>query len=89
MSVRKKLREAYLKSELAKRSMTVDYKTSTEIPIRDMHRDGKIAFVVTIYGLDGADLCVIPGGSRPMQKAVERLGLDPMRYQSILWDIKL
>lgn len=69
-----------------RRSYSVDYRRSTEMPIRDMHRDGKIVFVVTIYGWTGADVCIIPGGSDPMIKAVKRLGLDPNRYQAMMWD---
>jgi hypothetical protein len=72
-----------------RRSYNVDYRHSTEMPIRDMYRDGKIVFVVTIYGWTGRDVCIVPGGSAPMRKAVERLGLDPNRYQAILWDAEL
>lgn len=54
-----------------------------------MQNDGEIAFVVDIYGLTGEDLCIVPGGSRPMQHAVERIGLDPSRYQAMLWDVQL
>jgi hypothetical protein len=68
------------------RDMTIDYHTRTEMPIRDMYRDGAIVFVVTIYGWTGRDVCVIPGGSAPMHKAVARLGLDPDRYQAMMWD---
>jgi hypothetical protein len=65
----------------------VDYRRKVSMPIRDMYRDGEIVFVVDIYGVVPRDLCVIPGGSRPMYRAVERLGLDPMRYQALLWDV--
>lgn len=56
------------------------------MPIRDMHRDGAVAFLVDVYGWTGRDVCVIPGGSEPFKKAVERLGLDPERYQAVIWD---
>lgn len=70
-----------------RRSYMVDYRKRIEMPIRDMHRDGRIYCICIIYGWDGhGDVCVIPGGSAPMRKAVERLGLDPNRYQAMLWD---
>lgn len=68
-------------------AMNVDYKRMITMPIRDMDRDGKVVFCVNVYGVDPSDLATIPGGSRPMVKAVERLGLDPLRYQALLWDI--
>jgi hypothetical protein len=64
----------------------IDYRHSTTMPIRDMHRDGKIVFYVDIYGWDARDVCVIPDGAEPMLKAVRRLGLDPDRYQAWIWD---
>lgn len=57
------------------------------MPVRDMWADGKIVFCVIVYGVKAKDLCVIPGGAEPMMKAVERIGLDPNRYQTLLWDI--
>jgi hypothetical protein len=70
-------------------SMAVDYTIKTTMPIRDMWQDGEAVFVVDIYGWSGRDLCVVPGGADPMLKAVQRLGLDPYRYQAILWDVIL
>lgn len=65
----------------------VDYRRMVSMPIRDMNRDGKIVFVVDVYGVTPKDLCEIPGGSRPMMRAVERMGLDPNRYQAWIWDV--
>jgi len=69
--------------------MIVDYRYKTTMPIRDMHRDGRVVFLVDIYGWTGRDVCTIPGGSDPMLKAVQRLNLDPDRYQAVLWDVNL
>ncbi|WP_156435217.1 hypothetical protein [Bradyrhizobium lablabi] len=66
--------------------MTVDYRLKTQMPIRDMHRDGRVAFLVDIYGWTARDICMMPGGSEPMRRAVERMGLDPDRYQVMIWD---
>lgn len=66
--------------------MTIDYTKSATMPIRDMHRDGAIVFLVTVYGWTGRECCIVPDGSEPFVKAVERLGLDPNRYQAWLWD---
>lgn len=71
------------------RSMQIDYRQRTMMPIRDMHRDGRICFWVIVYGLEGGDICVVPGGSDPMVKAVRRLGLDPNRFQAMLMDVRL
>jgi len=71
----------------AARAMTIDYQTSTMIPIRDMQRDGRIVFRIVIYGLTGRDLCRIPGGTEPIERAVRRLGLDPVRYQAWFMDV--
>jgi len=57
--------------------------------IRDMHRDGKIVFLVDVYGWSGRDVCVILSGSDSMLKAVQRLGLDPNRYQAVLLDAQM
>ncbi len=78
----------FLKRQILKR-MQIDYRLKTTMPIRDMHRDGKIVFMVDIYGWNGRDVCVIPGGSDPMLKAVQRLGLDPNRYQAMIWDAQI
>jgi hypothetical protein len=67
----------------------VDYTKKTTMPIRDMWRDGRIIFLVDIYGWTGRDVCIVPGGSAPMRKAVERIGLDPERYQATLWDAQV
>lgn len=68
---------------------TPDYRTKTTLPIRDMYRDGAIAFLVDVYGWTGRDAAIVPGGSEPFRKAVERIGLDPDRYQAVLWDINV
>jgi hypothetical protein len=73
----------------AMRAASIDYRYKTTMPIRDMHRDGRIFCLVDIYGWTGKDVCIIPGGSAPMLKAVERLGLDPNRYQAMLWDAQV
>jgi hypothetical protein len=65
----------------------VDYRRKVSIPIRDMDRNGEIAFIVDVYGVVPQDLATIPDGSRPMHRAIERLGLDPMRYRAELWDV--
>jgi hypothetical protein len=77
---------AYIKVAERRKAMNVDYRYRTTMPIRDMWRDGKIVFLVDIYGWTGRDCCHIPGGSDPMIKAVVRLGLDPDRYQASIWD---
>ncbi len=68
---------------------TVDYRIRTTMPIRDTHRDGQIFCLVDIYGWTGRDVCVIPGGSDPLIKAVMRMGLDPDRYQAMIWDAQV
>lgn len=65
----------------------VDYSRVISIPIRDMHEDGRIVFIVDVYGVTANDLATIPGGSRPMHRALERMGLDPIRYNASIWDI--
>ncbi len=67
----------------------VDYRKHTTMPVRDMHRDGEIVFVVDIYGWTGKNICQIPGGADPVLAAVKRLGLDPDRYQATIWDVQL
>lgn len=67
--------------------MTVDYQRRVTIPIRDMHRDGLVVFLVDVYGLAPRDMMIIPGGSDPARRAVDRLGLDPNRYQASIWDL--
>jgi hypothetical protein len=64
----------------------IDYRIKTQMPIRDMQRDGRIYCLVDIYGWNARDVCIVPGGSDPMHHAVRRLGLDPSRYQASVWD---
>jgi hypothetical protein len=64
----------------------VDYFTKVIMPIRDMD-SGRVVFSVIAYGWTARDACTIPGGSAPFRHAVERLGLDPMRYQAVIWDV--
>lgn len=66
---------------------SIDYRRVVTMPIHDMWHDGRIVFLVDVYGVEPSDLAMIPGGSAPMIKAVERLGLDTSRYQAWLWDI--
>ena len=70
-----------------KTDIDVDYRLMVSMPIRDMRNDGQIMFWVDVYGVEPRDLCLIPGGSRPMRKAVERIGLDEMRYRAEIWDV--
>jgi hypothetical protein len=68
----------------------IDYRKRVTMPIRDTFKDGApVAFLVDVYGVEPRDLCVVPGGSAPMRKAVERMGLDAGRYQAWLWDVPL
>jgi hypothetical protein len=69
--------------------MSVNYRESVTMPIRDMHRDGVVVFCVTVYGWTDREVCVIPGGSDPFVAAVRRLGLDPDRYRAIMWDVMI
>ena len=71
------------------KQMQIDYRLKTTMPIRDMKSDGKIVFLVDVYGWISRDVCTIPGGSDPMLKAVQRMGLDPTRYQAVIWDAKV
>lgn len=73
----------------ALRAKQIDYRKAVTVPIRDMYQDGRVVFLVDVYGVNPRDLAVIPGGSDPMLHAVERLGLDPLRYQALLWDLPL
>lgn len=65
----------------------IDYRRQVSVPIRDLEEGGRVYCLVTVFGLRGVDLLVVPGGSEPLLRAVKRLGLDPMRYQAMLWDI--
>ncbi len=68
----------------------VDYTHKVSMPVRDMWAEGApIVFIVDVYGVTPSDIATIPGGSAPMIAAVERLGLDPFRFQSWLWDIPI
>ena len=77
------------KRAAAIRAKQIDYSRMTTMPIRDMHQDGRIVCLVDIYGWTGRDVCVIPGGSDPVVKAVKRLGLDPDRYQAWVFDAQV
>lgn len=65
----------------------IDYRKQVSVPIRDMEEGARVYCLVTVFGLRGQELLVVPGGSEPLLRAVKRLGLDPMRYQAMLWDI--
>lgn len=66
----------------------VDFSQRTTLPIRDMWSDCMpVVCLVDAYGWDEHDTASIPGGSTPFMSAVQRLGLDPMRYQVVLWDM--
>lgn len=65
----------------------VNYRQMTTVPIRDMEQDGKVVFLIDIYGVQGKDLAAVPGGSVPMLRAVRRMGLDTERYQAWIWDL--
>jgi hypothetical protein len=66
--------------------MNVDFRHKVSMPIRDMHRDGKIVFWVDVYGWTAREVATIPGGSAPFFKAVERMGLSTDRYRAEIWD---
>jgi len=55
------------------------------MPIRDSQM--RIAFQVIVYGVTLKDVAVIPGGSVPFRKAVERIGLSPEEYRAHLFDL--
>lgn len=80
-------REYETRAATLRRDGGVDYEKRVTMPIRDMARDGEIAFCVDVYGVDPEDLCLIPGGARPMYRAVTRMGLDPFRYRAEIWDV--
>ena len=68
------------------KTMRINHRVKTTMPIRDLWRDGQVVCVVDIYGWTRRDVCTIPGGADPMVKAVQRLGLDPERYQAFISD---
>lgn len=70
--------------------MIPNYYNKVTVPIRDMDKDGRVAFLVDVCGVTHSDLAAIGGdvGSRPLRKAVERMGLDPNRFMAILWDVR-
>jgi hypothetical protein len=72
-----------------KPNLDINFRTKTTMPIRDMDDNGRIFCLVDIYGWTGRDVCIIPGGSDPMLRAVRRLGLDPERYKPVMWDVQL
>lgn len=73
----------------AKSVSPIDYRHKAIVPIRDMERDGRIAFEVIVYGVEPTDLCIVPGGGTPAFRAVERIGLDTNRYQATIWDLQV
>lgn len=60
-----------------------DFRRMVSIPVRDTQNGGKIAFVVDVYGITAKDLY----GDAPVVKAISRIGLDPMRYRALVWDV--
>jgi hypothetical protein len=68
----------------------VDYRNRVTLPIRDLgDEQARVICLVDVYGVTTSDIACIGGdvGSRPFHKAVERLGLDPLRYQATIWDL--
>lgn len=68
----------------------INFMRKTTVPIRDMLDPAMpVVFLVDVYGVTSRDLLTIgPGiGSRPLVKAVKRMGLDPDRYQAFIWDV--
>jgi hypothetical protein len=72
----------------------IDYRLKVTVPIRDSERDDLVVFCVDVYGVTYSDLAVIPMGapgddfigSKPMRRAIERLGLDLNRFRASIWD---
>jgi hypothetical protein len=67
-----------------------DFRYRVTMPIRDFGKIGApVAFCVDVYGVTSSDIATIGGdiGSRPLEKAVTRLGLDPHRFKATLWDV--
>lgn len=81
------MKKAHRYKSKAVESTNIDYSQVVTMPIHDMWNDGRVIFLVDVYGVQPSDLTIIPGGSAPMIKAIERLGLDTSRYQAWLWDI--
>ncbi len=69
------------------RKMQVEYRDRVSMPIHDLHNNGEIAFIVDVYGWTKKEICIFSGGSDPIWKAIERLKLDPDRYQPMNWDV--
>jgi len=67
--------------------LTVDYRTRTTVPIRDMGGSGRIVCLVDIYGWTKNDVATVPGGTDPVKKAIAKLGLDPDRYAPYIMDL--
>lgn len=66
----------------------IDHTRRVTVPIRDVASQGAPVFCqVDVYGVSWEDLAAIPGGSAPLRRAVERLGLDPNRYQATVFEL--
>ena len=66
--------------------------TKAEIVIRDLYM--KPLFILQIYGITGADLCVISedpqfNGGDIVAAALRKRGIDPDSVMFSLWDVKL
>lgn len=64
----------------------INFHKRVVFPIRDMVNNGKIVFEVIVYGYTRREAMIIPGGSAPALAAIKRMGLDPNRYQAVIWD---
>lgn len=70
--------------------MDVDYSKKVSMPVRDLKRDGAVAFMVDVYGVTPEELCIVGEGypmGRPMRKAITRIGLDPDRFFATIFDV--
>lgn len=68
----------------------VDYRYRAVVPVYDA-ATGRVAFCVDVYGVTRRDLMLIGEGaimSRPIHKAIARMGFDPNRYKPSLFDIR-
>lgn len=68
-----------------RRKCDVDYDAVVTIPFHD--DSGKCAFRVDVYGMTSRDL-ILPGGLRPVERIIERLGLDPQRIRANIWEAR-